>query len=413
MFNANEAKPAAPLLNSATLAVDGTSVALAFADQSATEYKFSARRAPVSLGGIVGAPEEVATELANGNAAVDTTLAANNFYSYTVAAVGAAGESVSNAMQVSTYVVPAAPALAAATNNVDTTVALTWTIPVGMAVTGYSIVRTDGAGVVSTFTAPAAALSYNDSATAVNTTYSYVITAINGDKQTASNTVTATTPNLFLAAPDTLSTNANLLRVRVSWQDRSVGETRFSVQRSANGGAWVTLGTVNSTSQVAATGNNYQYDNFVVGANSVAAGNTYDYRVVAEKVVAGNVVLSSDPSATKTVAYKVAAAVTNLAAPTVIRNSATSTTERVSFTWTADTTVGALPITSMQVQWATNSGFTTGVGQSNLGTLTATSGVAGSVPRGAPTAKYFRVRAVNALGNGAWSTPGIGPIAMP
>ena len=415
-FNANEAVPTAPALS--LVSTNGTSASFTFTDNSTTEHKFSIRRAPVAANGAVGAYAEIGTELAlsaptTGSSFVDATLAPEQGYLYTVAAVGASGEGLSNVVSVSTFAAPPAPALLAETNLLNTNVALTWSIPGGTTVGGYTITRTDTAGVVATFTAAAADVALTDVTAAGNTTYTYVITAINGDKQTASNTVTVTTPNLNLATPDGLATQPNATRIRVTWQDRSVGETRFSVQRTTDGINWVQLGVVTSGTQVAATGTNYQYDNQRnTGTNRIQPGVTYTYRVVAEQVVNGAVVKTSDPSATVTVVYATAGAVTNLATTNVVRNSPTSTTERVSFSWTPNATVGALPITSAQVQWARNVGFTQGANQGTLGTLTATSGTATNVPRGLPTPLFFRVRMVNALGNGTWSTP-IGPIAMP
>jgi FtsP/CotA-like multicopper oxidase with cupredoxin domain/fibronectin type 3 domain-containing protein len=407
-FNANEGVPTAPTLAVPTVA--GTTATLAFTDNSSSEFKFSVRRADVAGNGSIGVYAEVGTQLANGNSFVDATLEVNKTYSYKVAAIGSAGESVSGAVQADTMVAPTAPVLTATANS-STQVALTWTASTPVA--SYSVLRTNTAtGGTSTFTANAAATSYTDNAALGGTAYSYVVTAVNGSKSTASNAVTVTTPGNALAAPDTLAANVNGSRIQLSWVDRSSTETRFLVERSTNGGAWVTLSTQN-TSNVAGTGGSNTFSNVVgVASTQVALGNTYDYRVTAQQVT-GGVTTSSPVSTTLTVAYVAPTAPTGLANTNVTRTLVVS--NLVALNWTPATPVAGEPaVTSSTIQWARDALFTSGTGTQTVNS-SATSAIA-VVGRGFnntpnPAALYFRVRSNNGVGNGAYSTA-IGPIAL-
>ncbi len=415
IFNANEVLAAAPTLAPPVVSADGSTATLSFVDRSDTEYKFSVRRAGYTALG-KGDYQEIGTELANGVGYVDNTLLPNERYAYQVAAISAAGESLSDEYTVGTFAVPAAPSLSASSIS-GTQVVLTWTIPAGTALTGYTITRTGGLGGPVTLPPQgAAALSFTDNTVMGDTFYSYVVTAVNSDKSTASNTATVTTAANALAAPDTLAANFSTTRVQLSWADKSTTETQFLVERATvvGGvpGAYITLATVPSTSSADVV-NTYTYNN-TVGLNptQVAVGSTYVYRVTAQRVDGVGVVTSSAASTGFTVAFVAPTVPTGLAAPTVVR---VGNTNVVTLTWTNNVPAGAPPVTSTRIQRATNAAFTTGVINSTITNGGQTGTV--TVGRGAlaapnPPAYYFRLRSVNAAGQTTFSPlASIGPVA--
>jgi FtsP/CotA-like multicopper oxidase with cupredoxin domain len=361
-FNANELMPASAAPTVTASVNLATAVAtINFTDNSTTEYKFSVRRAPVTLNldgtvNSVGAYTEIGTELAlstptPGSSFVDTTpLAANQAYSYQVAAIGAAGEAAS-AAQVSTYAAPSAvTGLLAAPNVNPRKVTLTWT-SVSPA-TAYTIVRTGGAGAV-TFNVPAPATGYVDGTALANVPYTYTVTSVNGDKVSATASVNAIAIiDITLAAPDTLSTTVITNRITVRWVDQSTAETRFQVQRSTNGGAtWSNIGST-TTASSAGTGGTLAYND-----NTIVAGTTYTYRVIAQRLV-NTTYISGPASATITVA-----ALDPLVAPDIL--SATATTGRITVRWVDRSTTE----TRFQVQRSSNGGTT----WSNIGNTTTVS----------------------------------------
>ena len=405
-FAANEMVPAAPALNVPSTSADGTTATLSFVDNSSTEYKFSVRRATVTNGN-AGAYAEVGTELANGSGYVDATLLANKTYSYKVAAVGGYGESLSNAQQVTTYVAPPAPALAANANS-GTQVALTWTIPVGTALTGYTIVRTGGTGGAANFNANANALSYTDNTAVGNTTYSYVVTAVNGTKSTASNTASVTTPLAMLTAPSGLTATAiATTSVALSWTDTTTVETAFAIWRSSNGGTATQVGTsspVRTTNQRTGTGGTVTFTD-----SGLTNGVTYTYYVTA---ISGTTPAASSNSITvKLAAASVPTGLAQVGTVTQTRLLGVVARNAIDLSWTQP--AGSGTVTSSTIQWATNSTFTTGTGTTTVngsattGTVTINRNLFGTNP----TALYFRVKANNGVGNSAYST-GTGQVTL-
>jgi fibronectin type 3 domain-containing protein len=404
-FNANEAIPTGPVLNTVTAV--GADATLNFTDTSSTEFKFSVLRAPVDINGVVGVYTEVGTDLAlsklDGNFVssnfVDAGLPLNQYLSYKVAAVGAAGEASSNAVQVSTYVVPAAVSGLAAVASPTAQVTLSWTND--QPVTSYNIVRTGGAGPAVTFTATGAATGYVDTTSVGGQTYTYAVTAVNGDKVAASATSVAVLTPAGLAAPAMVGANVNATRIQISWLDQSATETSFVIERSTDGGAFVAIGNPASTT-VAGTGGTKTFANNVgAGVNDVQAGHTYVYRVVAQ-----NATTSSSPSATTTVAFVKPEAPSAPVAGTVTRFLVI--TDRIVLNWTRPPVVANAPaVTASRIEWSATADFATVVGGLNVNS-TATTATA-TVARGAaatpnPTAYYFRVRSTNAAGDSLFST---------
>ena len=126
-------------------------------------------------------------------------------YWYAVSAVSVGGESADSSPPVSatpTLGVPNAPTGLAA-NAGDSQVALTWTAPAVGSPTSYNVKRSTASGgpftnTVGTTTAPT--VSYMD-ATAVNdTTYYYVVSAVNATGEGANSTVANATPSTYSGA---------------------------------------------------------------------------------------------------------------------------------------------------------------------------------------------------------------------
>jgi hypothetical protein len=263
-------------------------------------------------------------------------------------------------------------------------------------------VRTGGLGAAVTFTATAAATSYTDNTAVGSTSYSYVVTAINGDKQTASAPATVTTPLAILAAPTGLTgTLTSATSATLSWTDTTTVETGFAIWRSTNGAAAVQIATttpVRTTAQRTGTGGTVTYVN-----TGLTSGATYTYYV---KAISG----ATAATASNVITVKVASP----DAPAALANTSVTrvlVVDSVALNWTQS---GTAPVTSSTVQWATNAAFTTGVGQQNINS-SATSGTV-LVGRGLantpnPLALYFRVRSTNGVGNSVYSAA-IGPIAL-
>ena len=411
IFNANELMPSAPTLNTVSLTGNGGAT-VNFTDASSTEFKFSVRRATLDLTDAVVDPyTEVGTDLAlslktNGSFEssnfADAGLVASKIYSYQVAAVGAAGEAASNAVKVSTYVVPAAVTglLGVAISDVRTLLRWTNVQPA----TGFRIVRTDNVGGAQvTFTTDGSANEYFDTTDVVGgVTYTYAVTVINGDKTAASATTVSIVTPVALIAPEMLALNVTSAQVLVSWVDRSPNETSFTVERSTNGQAFVAITNPTSLTSTG-TGDTITFQNTVnAGTFPVRAGNTYVYRVVARRVING-VSQTSAPSATATVAF-VVPGVATVSTPAVSNVTRVGNNDQVVLNWTLPVPVqDAPPVASGRVQWSSSPQFDANLGAANftgaLNTFTV------SVPRGSagtprPLQYYFRVRLTNLVGNG-------------
>jgi chitodextrinase len=225
--------------------------------------------------------------------------------------------------------------------------------------------------------------TYNDTAVAVNTTYTYTVSAFDAAQNYSqpSNGLTVTTPGApdttAPSAPTSLSATATAYNnVDLSWGASSdnLGVTGYRIQRSTNGGAFVVVKQVG-----AVTG---------YSDNTVAGSTSYTYRVQALDA-AGNVSQASNSaSATTPVAPDTAAPT----APSGVKASAVSAAQ-VNLTWNASTdNVG---VTAYDVYRAT--------GGSSTFTLIATvAGTTRSYPSTGLTAntRYtYYVKARDAAGN--------------
>lgn len=235
---------------------------------------------------------------------------------------------------------------------------------------------------------PANSVQYIDTQVNSLTTYRYRVTAIGAAGSTATPIANATTPGLPPMAPSAVvGVQTTYTTATVSFVDQSIDETSFVVQASTDGGlTWAAAATVLRTG-TATTGTGAG----VTATVNINGGATYLFRVASS----GQYGLS---------AWVPSAAVTTIAAPaapTAVAATVVSNTS-VTLTWT-DASVSE---TGFVLQQSLNGGAFTQIG-ATVPTLNA-AGTAQVYTQALTTtagASYvFRVAAVGALGNSAWST---------
>jgi hypothetical protein len=220
---------------------------------------------------------------------------------------------------------------------------------------------------------------------------------------------------LSVVAPSAASAAAtSSTQVKLNWVDNSTNETRFVVQRSINGGAFVTTATpatVNTVGTGGAQG---------VSLSGQVAGNTYDYKVFAEMVYPAGSVTSNAVTATLVFATPVAPEGLVVDAANIVRgtgalpagNGAATTQNLVPLTWTDSVTpANGVAATSYRVEWSAN-GFVTVAGNKVVpASASGANATTVTVARGTPgtTTYSFRVRGASVVGNGAFSAliPGV------
>jgi FtsP/CotA-like multicopper oxidase with cupredoxin domain len=200
-------------------------------------------------------------------------------------------------------------------------------------------------------------------------------------------------------APSIVSATPSGNDLVLTWNDNSITETEFVVQRNAGFG-WGTLGIVRSplsqpnTEGVTRSFTDTNFNNEL----------SYNYRVIARNTIGylrdGYPRLSvrsvSDLKAFGTPAVTAPTAPSNL----VVTAAKDIENYIVTMTWRDNSTNES----GFQIQWATNADFTTGVGSY---TTLATS----YITTLAPNTYYFRVRATNAVGPSRWRI--FGPVLAP
>lgn len=360
--------PAAPsgLTVSTPMITDGIRrLVLNWTDNSNNETSFLVERATdvnflnnyTSLGSL-GADTTTYTDTSTPNY--------NTVYYYRVSAANAGGSSSpsNTASATSQPPAPGAPNGLAATSGGPTAVNLTWSDNASNE-TGFEIERApQGGSYALVGTAAANAEQYSDTGLAVNTTYQYRVRAYNlGGYSAYTSAVTTTTPP---AAPTNLiATVSTSTRIQLDWTDNSTNETGFRIERSTNNFATVTTFTVNA--------NVTSYLNV-----SLAANTTYSYRVCATNAHGSSAFTNVEVSRTS-----------DPDAPSGLVATAASSTS-IHVTWTDNSNNED----EFRLQKSENG--TTWVLAEILPRNT-TSFTVGSLT---PNKKYwFRVRAINALGN--------------
>ncbi|HET7755673.1 MAG TPA: fibronectin type III domain-containing protein, partial [Steroidobacteraceae bacterium] len=310
----------------------------------------------------------------NGGAAVAASspdlvggLAPNTGYSFTVAAVNAAGTSAPSAPATGTTL-PAAPTQLTVGTITSSSVALSWTAPANAAGLTYTVGGVPGAATVA----------YNGTSALVsglgpNTAYTFSVVARNvSGPGAASNAASALT---LPAAPAGLTASAvSPTSVTLAWTASLNGAATYTVQYSAdNGASWTAL------PPLAGLGTT---------VNGLLPSTTYLFQVTAANAT-GASTPSGQASAT-TPATTVPPGV-----PTCCTASS-ATSSSVVLNWIAPATG---PATSYTVQRATNASFTRGLQTvlNVVGTSVPFTGLSLNVTY------YFHVMAVNAVGSSAYS----------
>ncbi len=361
--------PAAPTgLTAGT--ITATSVQLTWTDNASNETSYVVQR---SLNGTTYT--SLPPLAANSTTYTDNSLLNNTAYYYRVYAVNATGNSgYSNVLNVTTLLpLPAAPTGLTAGTITATSVQLTWTDNASNE-TSYVVQRSLN-GTTYTSLPPLAANSttYTDNSLLNNTAYYYRVYAVNATGNSGySNVVNVTTLLPLPAAPTGLTAGTiTATSVQLTWTDNASNETSYVVQRSLNGTTYTSL------PPLAANSTTYT-------DNSLLNNTAYYYRVYAVNAT-GNSGYSNVVNVTTLLPLP--AAPTGLSAGNITATS-------VRLTWTDN----ASNETSYVVQRSLN-----GTTYTSLPPLAANSTTYTDNSLLNNTAYYYRVYAVNATGNSAYS----------
>ncbi len=260
------AAPNAPSGLAATI-VSATRVDLAWTDNSNNEASFRIER---SLDSFATAPSATLAPARNQTTFSDTTVVPPNTYYYRIVAVNAIATSAPSAVVSAKVSVPNAPSGLAATITSATQVGLAWTDN-STDEASFRIERsTDGTTFTALGTVGAGVTASSDATVTRGSTYYYRVVAVNPvGGSTPSNVVRA-----LVAAPavpsDLTAIVMSATRVDLIWTDQSDNESSFRIERSLD-----SFATAPSATFTAAR------DQRTYSDATVAATNTYSYRVVA------------------------------------------------------------------------------------------------------------------------------------
>jgi autotransporter-associated beta strand protein len=293
---------------------------------------------------------------------LDSSVTKGTEYTYSVLATNAAGTSGTSGAVIAKPLPAAAPAAPPAVTAVTGSgqVTLNWTAVPGAV--GYIIeVATNPSGPY-TYLISVGDLTYTETGLAANTTYYYVVSAVNASGVSANSAQVST----GLSPPASLTAAPGNTQVTLTWP-AVAGATGYSVQRSAvTGGPYSAKGT--------SAGPSY--------TDSGLTNGTPYYYVVASINTSGSGVNS--PQATATPSASLPVAPTNLAAA--------ATSSQITLTWNAS--AGA---TGYEVMRSTATGGPyTAIAGVTITTSTDTNILGGLT-------YYYVVAASNASGTGAYS----------
>lgn len=178
------------------------------------------------------------------NSLSDTSVSPATMYFYVVLAVSPSGSSAPS-VQVSGLTMPSAPSGLAATPVSAAQINLSWTAATGA--TSYSVLRSLVTGGPYTALGTSAVTSFSDTGLTSDSSYFYVVQAVNASGASSSSSeVTSTT---LLGAPTGLSaTGVSASAINVAWAS-VVGASTYTVERATvSGGPYTTIGSASVTS---------------------------------------------------------------------------------------------------------------------------------------------------------------------
>lgn len=259
--------PAAP--QSLTAILDETgAISLSWLDNSTNETEFMLER---SVNG--GEWSALATLPPDATAYADAPVLASTVYAYRVRAIGLGGTGeYSDAVSLRTPdAPPAAPSALLAEAMSATAISISWT-DASHNESGFILETWEADAWVTLATLDADVETYLDGGLAPETSRQYRMRAFNAGGVSADvGPVTATTLPLPPAAPDLLAAAIDPYGwVSLTWQDNSLNETGFVVQRSAAGGVWATVATLDAganawVDEAVLASMNYAYRVYAVG----------------------------------------------------------------------------------------------------------------------------------------------------
>ena len=307
----------------------------------------------------------------------DTAVGIGRTYYYQVMAKGPNGDGAwSNRVSATVpSTTPGAPINFRATPS-DAQVTLSWDAPTsdgGSAITGYEYRYQESGGSWSNWMATSPALSRTATVGSLTneSAHNFEVRAMNANGDGLVASATATPMSTVPGVPQNLrATTAGPTSIQLNW-DASAGAASYSIQRRMNGGAWVDLSGVSGTSHT---------------DSGLTPSTAYDYQILATNT-AGSSAWSA--VVTQSTADPTAPAATNV--------RATAGAGNILLEWDVPDDGGSA-ITGYKVQVSGD-----GSSWSDLATLGASQTSYDHTGLTPGTMNYYRVQAMNSIGDSAWS----------
>ena len=314
-----------------------------------------------------------------------TGLLNGTTYSLRVAANSAIGRGEYTAAITRTpATTPGTPTgMAATIGSVSGRLALSWTAPStgGSAIESYTIEYTPSGGSAQTVSTGTSATSYNLDALTNGTSYSVRVRAVNVVGAGSYSTSASGTPGTVPGTPTSLAGTTGDSSVALSWtaptDNGGAAITNYTVEYAAAGGGSA-LTTTASSSPYTLSG--------------LTNGTAYSIRVAANNAAGRGAYTATIDRTPATVP----------GAPGSMTATSGSVSGRLALSWTAPASTGGSAITSYTVEYTPSGGSAQTVSTGTTATTFNLDGLTGG------TSYSVRVRAVNAIGAGSYSTSASG-----